>query len=89
MKPENRNIEEKILHPANGVVMLVINLIVLVAFGFLFAFGIRQDVYKRQDILYPRIIRIFNSQFVEFMWVSEALAGHLPENVEDVYKRQE
>lgn len=34
------------------------------------------------DILYPRIIRIFNSRFVEFMWVSEALAGHLPENVE-------
>ena len=46
MKTENRNIEEKILHPANGVVMLVINLIVLVAFGFLFAFGIRQAVDK-------------------------------------------
>lgn len=46
MKTENRNIEEKILHPTNGVVMLVINLIVLVAFGFLFAFGIRQAVDK-------------------------------------------
>ena len=46
MKTENRNIQEKILHPANGVVMLVINLIVLVAFGFLFAFGIRQAVDK-------------------------------------------
>lgn len=46
MKTENRNIEEKILHPANGVVMLVINLIVLVVFGFLFAFGIRQAVDK-------------------------------------------
>lgn len=46
MKTENRNIEEKILHPAKGVVMLVINLIVLVAFGFLFAFGIRQAVDK-------------------------------------------
>lgn len=46
MKTENRNIEEKILHPANGVVMLVINLIVLVAFGFLLAFGIRQAVDK-------------------------------------------
>lgn len=46
MKTENRNIEEKFLHPANGVVMLVINLIVLVAFGFLFAFGIRQAVDK-------------------------------------------
>lgn len=46
MKTENRNIEEKILHPANGVVMIVINLIVLVAFGFLFAFGIRQAVDK-------------------------------------------
>ena len=38
MKTENRNIEEKILHPANGVVMLVINLIVLVAFGFFVCF---------------------------------------------------
>ena len=47
MKTENRNIEEKILHPANGVVMIVINLIVLVAFGFLFAFGIRQAVDKK------------------------------------------
>ena len=46
MKTENQNIEEKILHPANGVVMLVINLIILVAFGFLFAFGIRQAVDK-------------------------------------------
>lgn len=46
MKTEDRNIEEKILHPANGVVMLVINLILLVAFGFLFAFGIRQAVDK-------------------------------------------
>lgn len=46
MKTENKNIEEKILHPANGVVMLVINLIILVAFGFLFAFGIRQAVDK-------------------------------------------
>ncbi|HAP22117.1 MAG TPA: hypothetical protein DCR27_12660 [Lachnospiraceae bacterium] len=46
MKTENKNIEEKILHSANGVVMLVINLIILVAFGFLFAFGIRQAVDK-------------------------------------------
>lgn len=46
MKTENKNIEEKILHPANGVVMLGINLIILVAFGFLFAFGIRQAVDK-------------------------------------------
>lgn len=46
MKTENKNIKEKILHPANGVVMLVINLIILVAFGFLFAFGIRQAVDK-------------------------------------------
>lgn len=46
MKTGNKNIEEKILHPANGVVMLVINLIILVAFGFLFAFGIRQAVDK-------------------------------------------
>ncbi len=44
MKTENRDIEEKILHPANGVVMLIINLILLVAFGFLFALGIRQAV---------------------------------------------
>ena len=44
MKTENRNIEEKILHPANGVVMLVVDLILLVAFGFLLAIGIRQAV---------------------------------------------
>lgn len=34
------------------------------------------------DILYPKIIRIFNSQFVKYMWISEALAEELPENVE-------
>lgn len=34
------------------------------------------------DMLYPKIIRIFNSQFVEYMWISEALAEELPENVE-------
>ncbi len=30
----------------------------------------------------PKIIRIFNSQFVEYLWVSEALAKELPEGVE-------
>lgn len=34
------------------------------------------------DALYPKIIRIFNSQFVEYMWISEALAEDAPENVE-------
>lgn len=34
------------------------------------------------DLLYPKIIRIFNSQFVEYMWISEALAERLPEGVE-------
>lgn len=44
MKTENRNIEEKILHPANGVVMLIVDLILLAAFGFMLAIGIRQAV---------------------------------------------
>ena len=30
----------------------------------------------------PRIIRIFNSQFVEYLWISEALAKNLPEGME-------
>ena len=45
MKTENRNIEEKLLHPMNGGVMLIVDLILLVACGFLFAFGIRQSMY--------------------------------------------
>ena len=34
------------------------------------------------DMLYPKIIRIFNSQFVEYMWISEALAENLPGTME-------
>lgn len=34
------------------------------------------------DLKAPRIIRIFNSQFVEYLWISEALAQQLPDNVE-------
>ena len=45
MKTENRNIEEKLLHPMNGGVILIVDLILLVACGFLFAFGIRQSMY--------------------------------------------
>ncbi len=30
----------------------------------------------------PKIIRIFNSQFIEYIWISEALARCLPEGVE-------
>lgn len=30
----------------------------------------------------PKIIRIFNSQFVEYLWISEALAENLPEGME-------
>lgn len=32
MMTEERNIEEKIIHPVNGAVMLIVNLILLVAF---------------------------------------------------------
>lgn len=38
--------------------------------------------FRGWAMLYPKIIRIFNSQFVEYMWISEALAEELPENVE-------
>lgn len=30
----------------------------------------------------PKILRICNSQFVEYLWVSEALAEELPETAE-------
>lgn len=30
----------------------------------------------------PKVIRIFNSQFIEYLWISEALASDLPPNVE-------
>ncbi len=55
MKTENKNIEEKILHPVNGVVMLIVNFILLAAFGFLLAFGIRQGV---DDHVIPAVIMI-------------------------------
>lgn len=42
MMTEERNIEEKIIHPVNGTVMLIVNLILLVAFCVLFAVGVQQ-----------------------------------------------
>ncbi len=42
MMTEERNIEEKIIHPVNGAVMLIVNLILLVAFCVLFAVGVQQ-----------------------------------------------
>lgn len=44
MKTEVRNIEEKIIHPVNGAVMLIVNLMLLAAFGVLFAVGVQQSV---------------------------------------------
>ena len=43
MKTEVRNIEEKIIHPVNGAVMLIVNLMLLAAFGVLFAVGVQQS----------------------------------------------
>lgn len=36
----------------------------------------------KADMIHPKIVRIFNSQFVEYLWVSEALAERLPETIE-------
>lgn len=37
----------------------------------------------------PKIIRIFNSQFVEYIWISEALAKKLPEGMELIGEPEE
>ena len=41
------------------------------------------------DVDSPKIIRIFNSQFIEYIWISEALAEELPEGVQIVGKLEE
>ncbi len=37
----------------------------------------------------PRIIRLFNSQFIEYIWISEAMAENLPEGVEIIGEPEE
>lgn len=37
----------------------------------------------------PRIIRIFNSQFIEYIWISEAMAQNLPQGVELIGEPEE
>lgn len=36
----------------------------------------------KADSIYPKVVRIFNSQFLEYLWVSEALADKLPDGAE-------
>ena len=50
MRQTSGTIEEKILKPINGVAILILNIIVLIAFCLLFAFGIFQGV-QGHDIL--------------------------------------
>ena len=50
MKQTSGTIEEKVLRPINGVAILILNIIVLVAFCFLFGFGIFQGV-QGHDVL--------------------------------------